>query len=142
MKTYGNKNYFEKFYQKNSKKNLNKVSTIYLRLIHKIFDTVNFSLLVLIFIYSFLSINSQRNWSKTYEILSKTKIINNNLIDYISKTEEFYIKELESFKTLKKTTPRDLIYLEKVQKIEENFFDKQYINLMNGLKDSRYLRGY
>ena len=142
MKLYGDKYYFKKFFPKSSKKNLNKISSIKLRLIHKIFNTVNLSLIILIFIYSFISINSQRKWSKTYGILSKTKTKNNSLIDYISKTEEFYISELESFKTLKKTTPRDLIYLENVQQNKEIFFNKQIINIINGLKDSKYQTGY
>ena len=78
-----------------------------LKLINKVFDTVNISLLILILILSFLSFNSQRKWSKTYNVLSFSKAINNNLIDHISKTEEIYLSELESFDTFKKTTPKD-----------------------------------
>ena len=113
-----------------------------LKLIHKILDTVNVSLLTLIFVLSFISLNSQREWSNTYKILSKTKANNNNLIDYISKTEEFYINELESLNTLKKTTPKDLIYLKKITKKKENFVNKEIINIVNGLNDSRYQIGY
>ena len=113
-----------------------------LKLIHKILDTVNVSLLTLIFVLSFISLNSQREWSNTYKILSKTKANNNNLIDYISKTEEFYITELESLNTFKKTTPKDLIYLEKVRPKKNNYFNKKIINIINGFTDSKYQRGY
>jgi len=85
----------KKFHMK-VKKNSEKISIINIKLIHQIFDTINISLLVLIFTLFFLSFNSQRKWSNTYKNLSKTRAINNNLIDYISKIEEFYISELES----------------------------------------------
>ena len=68
---------------------------------------LNVSLLILVFIYTFLSLNSQRKWSSIYINLSKTKDGNNNLIDYISKTEEFYINKLDSLSDFKKTTPQD-----------------------------------
>ena len=61
--------------------------------------------LLLIFILFFLSFDSQRKWSNTYKTLSKTRAINNNLIDYISKIEEFYISELESLNIYRKTKP-------------------------------------
>ena len=114
MKPYGNQLNFKKkvFYE--SKKNSEKISIINIRFIHQIFDTINISLLVLIFILFFLSFNSQRKWSNTYKNLSKTRAINNNLIDYISKVEEFYISELESINTYRKTEPKDLIYLDKL----------------------------
>ena len=80
------------------KKNSEKITTINIKLIHQIFDTINITLLALIFTFFVLSFNSQRKWSNTYKNLSKTRAINNNLIDYISKIEEFYISELESIK--------------------------------------------
>ena len=45
-----------------SKKNSEKISIINIKLIHQIFDTINISLLVLIFTLFFLSFNSQRKW--------------------------------------------------------------------------------
>ena len=92
------------------KKNSEKISIIKIKLIHQIFDAINISLLMLIFTLLFLSFDSQRKLSNTYEILSKTRAINNNLIDYISKIEEFYISELESLNIYRKTKPEDLIY--------------------------------
>ena len=91
MKPYGNQLNLKKKVLYESKKNSEKISIINAKLIHQIFDTINISLLVLIFTLFSLSFNSQRKWSNTYKNLSKTRAINNNLIDYISKIEEFYI---------------------------------------------------
>ena len=84
MKPYGNQLNLKKKVSYESKKNSEKISIINVKLIHQIFDTINISLLVLIFTLFFLSFNSQRKWSNTYKNLSKTRAINNNLIDYIS----------------------------------------------------------
>jgi len=96
----------------------------------------------LIFILFFLSLDSQRKWSNTYKVLSKTKAINNNLIDYISKTEEFYISELESLNTYRKTKPKDLIYLDRTSEKKESFFKKNFRSFIKGISDSQYQRGY
>ena len=96
MKPYGNQLNLKKKVSYDSKKNSEKISIINIKLIHQIFDTINICLLVLIFTLLILSFNSQRKWSNTYKNLSKTRAINNNLIDYISKIEEFYISEIES----------------------------------------------
>jgi len=122
MKPYGNKLNFKEKVSYESKKNFEKISIINIKLIHQIFDTINFSLLMLTFILLFLSFDSQRKWSDTYKTLSKTRNINNNLIDYVSKIEEFYISELESINTYTKTKPEDLIYLDKLQEKKENLF--------------------
>ena len=120
-----------------------KIKFFNLKFIHRIFDSVNISLLILIFILSFLSFNSQRKWTSIYENLTKTKANNNNLIDYISKTEEFYINEIESLNTFKKATPKDLIYLEKqITKNKGNDLNKKIKFIKDGLKDSKYQKGY
>ena len=124
------------------KKNSEKISIPNIKLIHHIFDTINISLLVLIFILFFLSFNSLRQWSKTYKTLSKTRDINNNLIDYISNIEEFYISELESLNIYRKTKPEDLIYLDKLVEKKENLFNKNLSSLIEGFLDSKYQRGY
>ena len=85
MKPYGNQLNFKKKVLYESKKNSEKISIINIKLIHQIFDTINISLLVLIFTLFFLSFNSQRKWTNTYKNLSKARAINNNLIDYISR---------------------------------------------------------
>ena len=124
------------------KKNSGKIFKSNIQLIHQIFNTINISLLILIFTLFFLSLDSQRKWSNTYKTLLKTKSINNNLIEYIFKTEEFYIGELESYKTFRKTKPKDLIYLGRVEEKKESFFKKNFRSFIKGFNDSQYQRGY
>ena len=120
-----------------------KLKLFNLKFFHRIFDSVNLSLLILIFILSFLSFNSQRKWTSIYKNLVRTIANNNNLIDYISKTEEFYINEIESLNNLKKTTPKDLIYLDKqITKKKKNNFNKKIKFIKDGLNDSKYQIGY
>ena len=62
---------------------------------------------------------------------------------YISKTEEFYINEIESLNTFKKATPKDLIYLDKqITKNKRNDLNKKIKFIKDGLKDSKYQKGY
>ena len=142
MKPYGNQFNFKKKVSYESKKNSEKVSIINIKLIHQIFDTINISLLILIFSLFFLSFNSQRKWSNTYKNLSKTRSINNNLIDYVSKIEEFYISQLESLNIYRKTKPEDLIYLDKLPEKKESLFKKNLSIFVEGFRDSKYQRGY
>ncbi len=142
MKSYGNQFNLKKNFSYQSQKNSEKISIVYIKLIHQIFDTINISLLVLIFTLFFLSFDSQRKWSNTYKTLSKTRAINNNLIDYISKTEEIYISELESLNTYRKTKPEDLIYLDKIAVKKESLFKKSFSSFIEGFSDSKYQRGY
>ena len=143
MKPYGNQLNLKKKVSYESKKKISeKISIINIKLIHQIFDTINISLLVLIFTLFFLSFNSQSKWSNTYKNLSKTIAINNNLIDYISKIEEFYISELESLNIYRKTKPEDLIYLDKIPEREESLFKKNLSSFIDGFSDSKYQRGY
>ena len=142
MSPYGKQSYLKKKVSYQSQKYTRKITALNIKLIHQIFDTINISLLVLIFILFFLSLDSQRKWSNTYKVLSKTKAINNNLIDYISKTEEFYISELESLNTYRKTKPKDLIYLDRISEKKESFFKKNFRSFIKGISDSEYQRGY
>ena len=142
MRSYGKQSYLKKKVSYQSQKYSRKITALNIKLIHQIFDTINISLLVLIFILFFLSLDSQRKWSNTYKVLSKTKAINNNLIDYISKTEEFYISELESLNTYRKTKPKDLIYLDRTSEKKESFFKKNFRSFIKGISDSQYQRGY
>ena len=68
--------------------------------------------------------------------------MNHNLIDYISQTEEFYISELESLITYKKTKPEDLIYFDKVAEKKESFFGKNLKIFFEGIREAKYQRGY
>jgi len=142
MKPYGNQLNLKKKVQYEGKKDSEKISIINIKLLHQIFDTINISLLILIFTLFFLSFDSQRKWSNTYKILSKTKAINNNLIDYISKIEQFYINEIESLSTYRKTKPEDLIYLDKRPEKKESLFKKNLSSFIEGFSDSKYERGY
>ena len=142
MKLYGNQPNFKKKVSYESKNNSEKTSIINIKLIHQFFDTINISLLVLILTFFALSFNSQRKWSNTYKNLSKTRAVNNNLIDYISKIEEFYISELESLNIYKKTKPEDLIYLDKLPEKKESLFKKNLSTFIEGFRDSKYQRGY
>ena len=142
MKPYGNQLNLKKKVPYEGKKDSEKISIINIKLVHQILDTINISLLVLIFTLFFLSFNSQRKWSNTYKNLSKTRAINNNLIDYISKIEEFYISELESLNIYRKTKPEDLIYLDKLPEKKESLFRKNLSIFIEGFSDSKYQRGY
>ena len=142
MKPYGRQIDFNKKVLNESKKNSEKISIFNLKIVHQIFDTINISLLVLISSLFFLSFDSQRKWSNTYKNLSKTGAINNNLIDYISKIEEFYISELESLNIYRKTKPEDLIYLNKLAEKKESLFKKSLSSFIEGFSDSKYQRGY
>ena len=142
MSPYGKQSNLKKKFEYQSQKNSEKIFKLNIQFIQKIFDTINISFLVLIFTLYFLSFNSQKKWSNTYEILSKTKAINNNLIDYISKTEEFYISEIESLNIYRKTKPKDLIYLDKITEKKESFFNKNFRTFIRGLNDSKYQKGY
>ena len=124
------------------KKNSENIFKFNIQLIHQILNIINISLLVLIFTLFFLSLDSQRKWSNTYKTLSKTKVMNNNLIDYISKTEEFYIGELESLNNYRKTKPKDLIYLDRISEEKKSFFKKNLRSFIEGLSDSKYQKGY
>ena len=142
MKPYGNQLYLRKKVSYQSQKNSEKISILNIKLIHQIIDAINISLLVLIFTLFFLSFDSQRKWSNTYKTLSKTRAINTNLIDYISKIEEYYISELESLSIYRKTKPEDLIYINKTGEKKESLLEKNLSSFIEGFSDSEYQRGY
>ena len=98
MTAYVRQSYLKKKVSYQSQKYSRKITALNINLIHKLFDSINISLIVLISILFFLSLDSQRQWSNTYRTLSRTKAMNNNLIDYISKIEEFYVSKLDSSK--------------------------------------------
>ena len=141
MKPFGNILFLKKG-SYDSKNSSEKIFKRNIKLIHQVFDTINISFLVLISTLFFLSFDSQRKWSNTYKILSKTRGTNNNLIDYISKIEEFYISELDSLNIYRKTKPEDLIYLNKIAEKKESLFKKNLRSFTEGFSDSEYQRGY
>ena len=142
MRLDGKQSYLRKKVSYDRQKNSEKISKFNIQFIHQIFNTINISLLFLIFTLFFLSFDSQRKWSNTYKTLSKTRAININLIDYISKIEQFYIGELESLNIYRKTKPEDLIYLEKHTEKKESLYKKNLSSFIEGFSDSKYQRGY
>ena len=142
MRPYEKQSFVKKKVSYETNKHSEKIFRSNIQLIHQIFNTINISLLVLICTLFFLSLDSQRKWSNIYKTLSKTKAMNNNLIEYISKTEEFYIGKLESLNTYRKTKPKDLMHLERTEEIKESFFKKNFTSLLKGISDSKYKRGY
>ena len=142
MRPYGSEHRLGKIISEERKVVTSYISLPNLKFIHKVMNTLNISLFILVFVLFIISLNSQRQWSKTFNNLSRTIEYNNNLIDYISKTEEFYISKLDSSNNFKKTSPEDLIYLENILTKQENFFNRKLKYFFIGLKNSRYQRGY
>tara|TARA_Y100001978_G_scaffold181157_1_gene177141 strand:- start:427 stop:654 length:228 start_codon:yes stop_codon:yes gene_type:complete len=68
---------------------------------------------------------------------------NNNIIDYISKTEEYYLNEIEHKDNIKRTKPDDLIYLFKTkEKEKKNFLSLVVKEITRGFDDAKYQKGY
>ena len=111
--------------------------------IHKIFDSLNLSIIILIIILSYLSFNSQRKWTNYYSAIQIIRQINSNLIDYSSQAEEFYLTEIESLEDFRITTTKDLIYLSMPLLPNERGFIEDSLKLIReGLKEGFYQRGY
>ena len=128
-------------YSKKQNYHLNQIYDLnFLKISHRLIDGLNISTLILIFLVTFLSIYSQLKWTNLYSAIAQIRNINSNLIDYISKTEEYYLSEIEDLDILKKTSSKDLLYLVKPQ--IKNNKDFLFNNLINGLKDSNYQRGF
>ena len=114
-----------------------------LRLSHKIIDSINLSIILLIFIFSFLSYKSQRDWTKFYSNMIDMRNKNNNITDFISKTEEYFLKEIELKENIKNTNPDDLIYLTRTKnQNKRNFILFALKEVKKGLKDGIYQTGY
>ena len=136
-KTISNRN---DFHYKNFKK-FNIQSKLHnLNFSHRILDYFNLSLFCLITIYSFIAFNSQREWTEVYSSIMRMRLINNDLNGYISKTEEYFLNEVDMKKQFKKATSKDLIYLKKPSEI----FNRKILlsDFLDGLKDGKYQRGY
>ena len=68
---------------------------------------------------------------------------NNNIIDYISKTEQYFLNEIEYQNNIKKTNPDDLIYLIKTKEKEKiNFLSLLVREIRKGFDDGRFQIGY
>ena len=136
-KTISNK---RDFHNKNFKRFNIQSKLLTLNISHKILDYFNLSLFCLITIYSFIAFNSQREWTEVYASIMKIRLINNDLNGYISKTEEYFLNELNMKDQFKKTTSKDLIYLKKKSEI----FNRKFLfsDFLDGLQAGKYQRGY
>ena len=109
----------------------------------KIIDRLNISIIILILFLSFLSLNNQRKWTNFYSSMLEIRNKNNNIVDYISNTEQYFLNEIENHNNIKKTNPDDLIYLIKTQEKEgKNFFSKVVKDMSKGFRNGKYQRGY
>ena len=111
-----------------------------LNISHKILDYINLSLFCLITIYSFIAFSSQREWTEVYSSIMEMRLINNDLNGYISKTEEYFLNEVDMKDQFKKATSKDLIYLKKTSEI----FNRKLLfsDFLDGINDGKYQRGY
>ena len=90
---------------------MNTKASIYCEIINRL----NISIIILILVFSFISLNSQSKWTMFYSSMIELRNKNNNIIDYISRTEQYLLNEIEHQKNIKKTNPNDLIYLTKTK---------------------------
>ena len=113
------------------------------RIYCKIIDRLNISIIILILFLSFISLNSQRKWTIFYSSMIDIRNKNNNIIYYISKTEQYLLNEIEHKNNIKKTNPDDLIYLLKTKEKEKtNFFLLLVNEMRKGFDDGSFKRGY
>ncbi len=113
------------------------------RIYAKTIDCLNISIIILILFLSFISFNSQRKWTMFYSSMIDIRIKNNNIIDYISKTEQYFLNEIEQHNNIKKTNPDDLIYLTKTKEKERtNYLNLVVKELSKGFNHGKYQRGY
>ena len=137
LKTISNR---KDFHNKNFNKFNIQSKLLTLNVSHKILDYFNLSLFCLITIYSFIAFNSQREWTELYSSIMEIRLINNDLNGYISKTEEYFLNEVDIKDQFKKATSKDLIYLRKPSEIFNSKF--LFSDFLDGLQDSKYQRGY
>jgi len=113
------------------------------RLYCKIIDRLNISIIILILFLSFISLNNQREWTIFYSSMIQIRNKNNNIVDYISKTEQYFLTEIENHKNIKNTNPDDLIYLKKTkEKKGINFFSLAVKEMSKGFYNGKYQKGY
>ena len=113
------------------------------RIFCKIIDGLNVSVIVLILFLSIISLCSQREWTIFYSGMNQIRNKNNNIIDYISKTEQYFLNEIDNKDNIKKTNPDDLIYLIKTKEKEKiNLLSLLVREIRKGFDDGRFQIGY
>ena len=109
----------------------------------KIINLLNITIIVLILLLSFISLNNQSKWTMFYSSMIELRNKNNNIIDYISKTEQYFLNEIDQKDNIKRANPDDLIYLLKTKEKEKiNFLSKVFKEIIKGFDDGRYQKGY
>ena len=113
------------------------------RICFKIINRLNISIIILILFLSFIALNNQRKWTMFYSSMIQLKDKNNNIIDYISQTEQYFLNEIDHQDNIKKTNPNDLIYLLKLSEKERiNFLSSVFKEMARGFNDGKYQKGY
>ena len=113
------------------------------RIYCKIMNRLNISIIILILFLSFISLKNQRQWTILYSSMIELRDKNNNIIDYISKTEQYFLNEIDHEENIKKANPDDLIYLLKTREKERiNFLLIAFSEMIRGFYDSKYQKGY
>ena len=113
------------------------------RIYCKIIDRLNITIIILILLLTFISLSSQRKWTVFYSSMTDLRNKNNNIIDYISNTEQYFLNEIENDNNIKNTNPDDLIYLRKTKETEGiNFFSLALKEMSKGFHNGKYQKGY
>ena len=113
------------------------------RIYCKIINLLNISIIILILFLYFISVNNQRKWTIFYSGMMELRGKNNNIIDYISTTEQYILNEIDHKDNIKKTNPDDLIYLIKTREMERiNFLSSAFKEITRGFEDGRFQKGY
>ncbi len=78
-----------------------------------------------------------------YSSMIELRDKNNNIIDYISKTEQYFLNEIDQKDDIKRANPDDLIYLLKTKEKEKiKFLSTAFKEIIKGFDDGRYQKGY
>ena len=113
------------------------------RIFCKLIDGLNISIISLIFFLSFISLNTQSNWTMFYSSMIEIRNKNNNINDYISKTEQYFLNEIMNQDEIKNANPDDLIYLLKTKEKERsNSLSLVLEEMTKGFNDGKYQHGY
>ena len=147
-------NSYKYYYSEKDNENLNPKEEIFkkskikyksfnLIIFHKILDYFNTTLFLLIFTLSLFSLSTQNKWTNLYTGMTELKNKNNKITDYISITEEYFLKEIELKDSIKNTNPEDLIYFVRTKKQNKtNHFFLGINEIISGFNDGKYQRGY
>ncbi len=113
------------------------------KLAHQFLNYLNISIITFIIIFSFLSFDSQRKWTNYYSAITLIRNVNDNLLDYHSKAEEYFLDEIGSLDYIRNANTKDLIYLSHPpMRSGSSFLSNLMKQFHEGLKEGFYQRGY